>query len=56
MIRVITALFLKETLAAAAKDGETVMNDVNSNPRFIREVRKIFDEIDVKRNMSQKII
>merc|ERR1719161_13710 len=47
MIRVIAALFLKDTLASAAKDNEKHMANVNRNPDYIQQVRMVFSEMDV---------
>merc|ERR1719281_1057236 len=47
MIRVITAIFLKDTLNLAAKDGETVMANINRDPRYIKQILQVFNRIDL---------
>lgn len=47
MIRVIAALFLKDTLASAAKDSDVVTAEMNRDPRYIKQIRKVFAEMDV---------
>merc|ERR1719217_1826545 len=49
-MRVIAAIFLKETLAAAAHDNEIVMAEVNRDPKFISQLRTIFMEVDHDKN------
>eukprot|EP00746_Dinoflagellata_sp_MGD_P123540 gnl/MRDRNA2_/MRDRNA2_58171_c0_seq1.p1 gnl/MRDRNA2_/MRDRNA2_58171_c0~~gnl/MRDRNA2_/MRDRNA2_58171_c0_seq1.p1 ORF type:complete len:632 (+),score=131.16 gnl/MRDRNA2_/MRDRNA2_58171_c0_seq1:121-2016(+) len=46
MIRVIAALFLKDTLASAAKDNEVVMAEVNRDPDYVRNIQRVFREMD----------
>eukprot|EP00746_Dinoflagellata_sp_MGD_P139844 gnl/MRDRNA2_/MRDRNA2_73212_c0_seq1.p1 gnl/MRDRNA2_/MRDRNA2_73212_c0~~gnl/MRDRNA2_/MRDRNA2_73212_c0_seq1.p1 ORF type:complete len:229 (+),score=29.56 gnl/MRDRNA2_/MRDRNA2_73212_c0_seq1:43-687(+) len=47
MIRVIAALFLKDTLSSAAKDSEAHMAEVNRSPDFMNSVRMVFSEMDI---------
>ena len=44
IMRVIAAIFLKETLTAAAKDSEAVMAEVNRDPEYVDTLKKIFDQ------------
>eukprot|EP00746_Dinoflagellata_sp_MGD_P072191 gnl/MRDRNA2_/MRDRNA2_293203_c0_seq1.p1 gnl/MRDRNA2_/MRDRNA2_293203_c0~~gnl/MRDRNA2_/MRDRNA2_293203_c0_seq1.p1 ORF type:complete len:198 (-),score=31.15 gnl/MRDRNA2_/MRDRNA2_293203_c0_seq1:27-581(-) len=50
MIRVIAAIFLKETLNAAHSDNEMVVAEINRNPKFIKDVKQVFDELDVDKS------
>eukprot|EP00746_Dinoflagellata_sp_MGD_P132737 gnl/MRDRNA2_/MRDRNA2_66430_c0_seq1.p1 gnl/MRDRNA2_/MRDRNA2_66430_c0~~gnl/MRDRNA2_/MRDRNA2_66430_c0_seq1.p1 ORF type:complete len:384 (+),score=55.27 gnl/MRDRNA2_/MRDRNA2_66430_c0_seq1:271-1422(+) len=50
IVRVISAIFLKETLQAAAKDHEMVMAEINRHPEFISSIRQVFDETDSNQN------
>eukprot|EP00746_Dinoflagellata_sp_MGD_P067518 gnl/MRDRNA2_/MRDRNA2_278720_c0_seq1.p1 gnl/MRDRNA2_/MRDRNA2_278720_c0~~gnl/MRDRNA2_/MRDRNA2_278720_c0_seq1.p1 ORF type:complete len:233 (-),score=37.52 gnl/MRDRNA2_/MRDRNA2_278720_c0_seq1:156-854(-) len=50
MIRVISAIFLKDTLNAANKDNEMVMAEVHRNPEFISNIRKVFEDTDSDNN------
>lgn len=47
MIRVISAIFLKDTLAAAAKENEEMTSAVNKSPEYVRAVKKVFHMLDV---------
>lgn len=46
MIRVIGALFLKDTLASAAKDNESVMAHTHKDPQFIKSIWTEFHHWD----------
>eukprot|EP00746_Dinoflagellata_sp_MGD_P131142 gnl/MRDRNA2_/MRDRNA2_64957_c0_seq1.p1 gnl/MRDRNA2_/MRDRNA2_64957_c0~~gnl/MRDRNA2_/MRDRNA2_64957_c0_seq1.p1 ORF type:complete len:674 (+),score=94.57 gnl/MRDRNA2_/MRDRNA2_64957_c0_seq1:66-2024(+) len=50
IMSVIRALFLKETLSAAARDSEIVMAEMNRDPRYLSSILKIFNEIDTNGN------
>lgn len=50
MIRVITAIFLKDTLALAAKDGEIVMANANRDPKYVKQIWDVFQKIDVDKS------
>eukprot|EP00746_Dinoflagellata_sp_MGD_P020582 gnl/MRDRNA2_/MRDRNA2_147969_c1_seq1.p1 gnl/MRDRNA2_/MRDRNA2_147969_c1~~gnl/MRDRNA2_/MRDRNA2_147969_c1_seq1.p1 ORF type:complete len:489 (+),score=80.21 gnl/MRDRNA2_/MRDRNA2_147969_c1_seq1:173-1468(+) len=47
MIRVIAAIFLKDTLASAAKDNEKVMAEVNKDPKYVTKIWTVFCEMDI---------
>merc|ERR1719316_1855004 len=46
MIKVISAMFLKDTLASSAKDSEIVMAEKNRNPQYIKEIMTVFQGMD----------
>eukprot|EP00746_Dinoflagellata_sp_MGD_P143496 gnl/MRDRNA2_/MRDRNA2_76317_c0_seq1.p1 gnl/MRDRNA2_/MRDRNA2_76317_c0~~gnl/MRDRNA2_/MRDRNA2_76317_c0_seq1.p1 ORF type:complete len:296 (+),score=36.25 gnl/MRDRNA2_/MRDRNA2_76317_c0_seq1:118-888(+) len=46
MMRVIAAIFLKETLHAAANDSDRIMIEANRDPHFVQAVWKVFNDID----------
>eukprot|EP00746_Dinoflagellata_sp_MGD_P139000 gnl/MRDRNA2_/MRDRNA2_72537_c0_seq1.p1 gnl/MRDRNA2_/MRDRNA2_72537_c0~~gnl/MRDRNA2_/MRDRNA2_72537_c0_seq1.p1 ORF type:complete len:529 (-),score=71.05 gnl/MRDRNA2_/MRDRNA2_72537_c0_seq1:65-1588(-) len=47
IIRVITAIFLKETLAAAATDQELVISErMHQQDKYIQNLRTLFEEMD----------
>lgn len=46
MIRVIGALFLKDTLASTAKEGESTMAEMYKNPQYIHKIWQIFNRLD----------
>lgn len=46
VIRVLSALFIKDTMAAAGKDSEVHMMEVNKDPRSVKRIWKAFQKID----------
>lgn len=50
MIRVISALFLKDTLASAAKDRTKAMEIENRDPQYIKKIWTLFKDLDVNNN------
>lgn len=46
LIRVIAAIFLKETLAAAAKDNDMLMAEMNQNPLYLNSMWQMFSNLD----------
>lgn len=46
IIRVIAAIFLKETLSAAARDQDIHMANINRDPKYINTIRNIFNSMD----------
>eukprot|EP00746_Dinoflagellata_sp_MGD_P116479 gnl/MRDRNA2_/MRDRNA2_52326_c0_seq2.p1 gnl/MRDRNA2_/MRDRNA2_52326_c0~~gnl/MRDRNA2_/MRDRNA2_52326_c0_seq2.p1 ORF type:complete len:624 (-),score=98.97 gnl/MRDRNA2_/MRDRNA2_52326_c0_seq2:200-1972(-) len=47
MIRVIAAMFLKDTLASASKDDESYMSNENRNPQYVRRIWDVFNELEL---------
>lgn len=52
MIRVITAIFLKDTLSAAAKDSDLIMAEQNRDQKYVKQIRMVFSEMDKGGNGS----
>lgn len=46
MIRVISALFIKDTLASADQDCAQVMSELNRDPEYIKSVQRIYNKLD----------
>lgn len=46
MMKVISAIFLKETLAAAAEDADEQMSLKNRDPEYVKKLVSVFNEID----------
>eukprot|EP00746_Dinoflagellata_sp_MGD_P083597 gnl/MRDRNA2_/MRDRNA2_332616_c0_seq1.p1 gnl/MRDRNA2_/MRDRNA2_332616_c0~~gnl/MRDRNA2_/MRDRNA2_332616_c0_seq1.p1 ORF type:complete len:206 (-),score=29.32 gnl/MRDRNA2_/MRDRNA2_332616_c0_seq1:67-624(-) len=51
-IRVISAMFLKDTLASAAADDALALAEKNRNPRYVKELWGVFQELDMDRSGS----
>lgn len=47
MIRVIAAIFLKDTLNSAGRDGEAATADENKDPRYVKEIWDVFKTMDL---------
>jgi len=47
VIRVISAIFLKETLAASSKDADTLMAQENRDPAYVQKIRSVFNDMDL---------
>eukprot|EP00746_Dinoflagellata_sp_MGD_P003599 gnl/MRDRNA2_/MRDRNA2_106982_c0_seq1.p1 gnl/MRDRNA2_/MRDRNA2_106982_c0~~gnl/MRDRNA2_/MRDRNA2_106982_c0_seq1.p1 ORF type:complete len:635 (+),score=91.48 gnl/MRDRNA2_/MRDRNA2_106982_c0_seq1:76-1980(+) len=46
MIRVIAAIFLKETLSAAARDSEKLTAEINRAPEYVQRINAVFHMLD----------
>eukprot|EP00746_Dinoflagellata_sp_MGD_P147342 gnl/MRDRNA2_/MRDRNA2_79700_c0_seq2.p1 gnl/MRDRNA2_/MRDRNA2_79700_c0~~gnl/MRDRNA2_/MRDRNA2_79700_c0_seq2.p1 ORF type:complete len:427 (+),score=59.20 gnl/MRDRNA2_/MRDRNA2_79700_c0_seq2:120-1283(+) len=46
MIRVISAIFLKDTLNSSSKDGEAAMAEENKDPKYVKKVWTTFQMLD----------
>merc|ERR1719261_230250 len=46
VIRVISAIFLKETLAASSKDADILMAQENRDPAYVQKIRAVFNDMD----------
>eukprot|EP00746_Dinoflagellata_sp_MGD_P044424 gnl/MRDRNA2_/MRDRNA2_208398_c0_seq1.p1 gnl/MRDRNA2_/MRDRNA2_208398_c0~~gnl/MRDRNA2_/MRDRNA2_208398_c0_seq1.p1 ORF type:complete len:513 (+),score=89.28 gnl/MRDRNA2_/MRDRNA2_208398_c0_seq1:123-1541(+) len=55
LIRVIAAIFLKETLAAAAKDGDLLMAENNRHPDFVKRIWMLFQNMTSSKKASMSL-